>query len=279
MMYVSVWPSEALARQRSHGCIALSVQRFGAASRVAALRESGPSRLRLPRTGSHALEAVVINTGGGIACGDRYDLDISAGMGAELTVTNPGAEKVYKSNGPMAHMNVQLKVEEEASLAWLPQETIVFNQARLTRSFEVKLAAGSRFLLAEMVVFGRAAFHEEVIDGHFEDRWRIRRGGRLVYADTLRLSGAISDLLRSPSVAGGATAIATVLYAAADAEARLEEARDILGQAGSGQMAAIAWNGLLALRFISPTIAELRRHVVHFLVHFRNQSMPRVWQT
>ncbi|GGE30220.1 urease accessory protein UreD [Agaricicola taiwanensis] len=279
-MYVSVWPSEDLSRrQRSHGRIALTVQRFGSVTRVAQLHESGPSRLRLPRIGGDGLEAVLINTGGGIASGDRYDMDFEVRPGAQLTVTTPGAEKVYRSEGPLARMAVGMTVAEDASLAWLPQETILFNEARLKRSFDVDLDPTSRFLMAELTVFGRAAFAEEqVTTGHFEDRWRIRRGGRLLYADTLRFTGPISEWLARPSVAAGAKAMATVLYVAPDAEGRLEETRAILEQAAPAA-AATAWNGMLIARFLSPTIAELRRHVVHFVTRLRSQSMPRVWQT
>lgn len=278
-MYVSALPSDTNARQRSHGRVELVAENRGGQTRVAHLHESGPSRLRLPRAMGGELEAVLINTGGGVACGDRYDFSITAGEGASLAVTTPGAEKVYRSDGPVAHLGLRMEAGPGASLAWLPQETIFFDTARLRRSFDVDLAPDARLLMVEMMVFGRAAFAEEVREGFLEDRWRIRRGGRLVYADTFRLSGALGDLLKRPTVLGGARAMATVIYVAPDAETRLEEAREVLARKGDGtEQAATVWNGMLAARFLTPTIADLRRHVVHFTTRFRRKSMPRVWQ-
>jgi urease accessory protein len=127
------------------------------------------------------------------------------------------------------------------------------------------------------VVFGRAARAERMADGLFEDRWRIRRGGRLVYADTLRLEGPIGDLLQKPSVGNGARALATLIHVAPDAEARLDAARDHLASGNGCEAAASAWNGLLAVRFCAVTVEALRAAAVPFLLAFRGEPLPRVW--
>ena len=129
----------------------------------------------------------------------------------------------------------------------------------------------------ECVVFGRSAFGEEVARGFFEDRWRIRRAGRLVYADSLRLSGPIARLLDRPAVAAGARALATLVYVAPDAEARLEEAREALS--GSACVSGCsAWNGLLAVRFLAHDAAALRATAIRFIEAFRG-PLPRVWRS
>jgi urease accessory protein len=280
-MYASVLRSEAISgaplRQRAHGRVALDVARLGPATRPTRVAEGGSLRVRMPRVPGPTLEAVLINTGGGIACGDRFDVDVNAGHLAQLVLTTPAAEKAYRSDGATAEIAVRMTLAAGADLAWLPQETILFDRARLARRVEADIAANARLLIFEMTVFGRRARPEEVREGFFEDRWRIRRDGRLVYADTLRLDGAVANLLDRPAIAGGARALATMLYVAPDAEARLDEVRSLL-EGSVCQTGASAWNGLLAVRFLGQDGAELRRDAAGFLKGFRGCALPRVWQ-
>lgn len=270
-------PVVAPARQRAQGGVALTVARLGGATRPVRIAESGASRVRLPRVAGRALEGVLINTAGGVACGDRFEVDATVGPGADLVLATAAAEKVYRSDGDTAKITIGLKLDAGATLAWLPQETILFDTARLRRRFDADLAADARLLVLESVVFGRSAFGEKVASGFFEDRWRIRRAGRVVYADTLRLSGPIATLLDRPAVAAGARALATVVYVAPDAEARLDEAREVL----SGSTCATgcsAWNELLTVRFLSGDAAALRASAIRFVEAFRG-SLPRVWRS
>lgn len=241
------------------------------------IEESGSMRIRLPKREGIGLDAVLVNTAGGIACGDRFAVDIQARSGATVTVATPAAEKVYRSDGPVAQLSVDLKLEVGARLDWLPQETILFDRARLRRTLTAEMPADACLTVFEAVVFGREARAEHIADGLFEDRWRIRRGERLVYADTLRLEGSIADLLRKPSVGKGARAFATLIHVAPDAETRLDSVREWLSTTHSCDAAASAWNGLLAVRFCATTIEALRNTALPFLLAFRGEPLPRVW--
>ncbi len=265
-------------RQRSQGRIALSVTRFGAATRVSRIGEGGPLRVRLPRAPGPALEAVLVNTGGGIACGDTATVEVEAAEGSELVFTTTAAEKIYRSDGPDATTAVRLSLEAGARLDWLPQETILFDRARLRRRFDIDLSATARLTVFEAIVFGRGASGERVDEGLLEDRWRIRRDGKPIFADTLRLDGPVSALLDRPAVAGGARALATFLYVAPDAEARLEAAREMLADTPC-PCGASAWGGLLAVRFLAESIGTLRGAAATFITRFRGTPMPRVWQS
>ena len=108
-------------------------------------------------------------------------------------------------------IDVKLDVAAGATLAWLPQETILFDRARLTRSIEVDLAPDARLFLAEAIVFGRSGMGEAVEEGALFDRWRVRRGGKLIYAEGVRLDGPIAQRLAETAVAKGGIAVATVL--------------------------------------------------------------------
>lgn len=269
----------APARQRSHGIVRL---RHGSAG-VADLFESGPSRLRFPRSHGEVQEAVLVNTAGGVACGDRFEFSVALDARARLVVSTTAAEKIYRSDGPVSRIDNRLDLAAGSRLDWLPQETILYDGSRLRRRFEADLATDAALLVVEVVAFGRTARGERLAEGLFEDVWRIRRDGRPIYADALRLDGAIADLLSRPAIGGGAAACATVLDASPGAESRLDEARALLDRAGANgaggvEAGASAWNGHLALRCLAPDVSVLRRVVVRFLTGYRGAPLPRVWQ-
>lgn len=269
--------SEPPVRQRSYGAARIGTALHGGVTRLDDLAESGALRVRLPRGGA-GLEAVLVNTAGGMACGDRFTIAATAGPGTRLTLTTPAAEKVYRSDGPEAEVEVRLAVAEAARLDWLPQETILFDRARLARRYEVDLAPRSTFLSFEALVLGRLAHGDAMAEGRLTDHWRIRRGGALVYADALRLAGPIAALLDRPAVAAGHRVLASVLYIAPDAESRLDEARALLEGAG-GDCGASAWNGLLAARFLARDAEALRRAAMPLIGALRGAPLPRVWGT
>lgn len=267
----------APGRQRSRGLVRIAAALQGGVTRLVDLAESGALRARLPR-GGPGLEAVLVNTAGGMACGDHFAIAVETGAGARLTLATPAAEKVYRSDGPLARVEVSLAAADQARLHWLPQETILYDRARLARRYAVELAPRAVFLSFEALVLGRLAYGDAMAEGHVEDHWRIRRGGALVYADALRLSGSVAALLDRPAVAAGHRVLATLLYIAPDAEARLEEVRALLAEA-EGECGASAWNGILAARFLAREAGALRRAAAPVLLALRGAALPRVWGT
>lgn len=282
-MYVNAWPFDGALqsappqRQRAVGRVAFSAMSLNGRTRPLRIEECGSMRIRLPKGAGAGLDAVLVNTAGGIACGDRFAVEIAAQAGASVTVATPAAEKIYRSDGPVAALSVNLDVQTGARLDWIPQETILFDQARLARCLDAEMAEDARLSLFEAVVFGRAARGEQIANGFFEDRWRIRRGGRLAYADALRLDGPIADLLQKASVGNGARALATFMHLAPDAEQRLDAAREHLPSIAGCEAAASAWNGMLAVRFCAVSIEALRAAACAFLLSFRGEPLPRVW--
>lgn len=264
--------SQTFARNRAVGKVALTVHARDGISRRARVHEHGSLRVRCPGAPAAELEAVLINTAGGIAGGDRFAVDINAGTGARLIVTTAAAEKVYRALGEAAAVDVRLTVGDGAALAWLPQETILFDRARLARSIAVDLAADARVFLAEAVMFGRAGMGEAMHEGALTDRWRVRRAGRLLYAETVRIDGAIAERLAAPAVAKGGVAIATVLAVPGDdGMVAAVRALEFEGEAG-----ASSWNGIAAVRLCANDGAALRRDLVHVMTALRG-SLPRLW--
>ena len=268
--------SEIFAGNRAIGRIALSVVAEVDGSRRRRVHEEGALRIRFPNVASHdALEAVVVNTAGGMTGGDRFDLDIAVGSGAKLTVTTAAAEKIYRSLGPNTDIRVKLDIGSGGALAWLPQETILFDHVRLRRSIEVDMAPDAGLLLAEGVVFGRSAMGETLAHGHFCDRWQVRRGGALLFAESLRLDGAIAGQLAQRAVARSAVAIASVLKIPGDdAAVAAVRAKD---SEFAGEVGVSAWNGLTLARLIAPDGAALHRDLIAVLNAFGKMPLPRLW--
>jgi len=240
------------------------------------IAESGGYRVRFPQ--AERCEGVLINTGGGLAGGDRMLIEAALRPGADAVLTTQAAEKIYRSDGPDAEVMLTLSLEAASRLEWLPQEQILFRGARFRRTVEVALAGDAALTVLESVVFGRIAMGETVTAGAFRDRWRIRRDGRLIFAEEARLEGDIAHTLRRKATGAGARAFATFLYIAPDAQARCDQARAALENASS-ECGASAWSGMLIARFMAPDDQALRSDVVRFVERFRRKPMPRSWQT
>jgi urease accessory protein len=245
-------------------------------SRRGRVHEAGALRVRFPNGSSQAtLDAVIVNTSGGMAGGDRFGIDVAVGAGARLTVTTAAAEKIYRSLGPASEIAVKLDVGPGGALAWLPQQTIVFNEVRLSRTIDVALAHDANLLLAEAIVFGRSAMGEAVLQGHVFDRWRLRVDRRLIFAETLRLDGEIAQRLSQRAIASGGVAVANVIkYPGSDGDITAVHA---MQERFAGEVGASAWNGIAVVRLIAPDGATLRRDLVSVLTAMHAAPLPRLW--
>jgi urease accessory protein len=247
----------------------------GGVTRRGDLHESGSLRVRFPSPEQEGLSGVFVNTAGGIAGGDCFDIDIAAGEGTRLTLTTAAAEKVYRAGGPAAQLNIALKAEAGARLSWLPQETILFDRARILRRIDIDLAEDANLLLCEIVVFGRAAMGQRMLHGEFIDRWRLRRAGKLVFAETIRLDGDIGTKLAQSAIAKGGVAIGTALIVPGD-EALVERIREAADGFG-GEVGISAWNGFAMARFCAQDAARLRADMISVLGRASGVPLPRLW--
>jgi urease accessory protein len=270
--------------QRARGFLELEVGLREGASALLVHRESGCTKARFPRVaGGRPFEAVLINTAGGIAGGDRIEQWLRVRTGAGLLASGQAAEKVYRSLDSEARLATRLAIEPGGTLLWLPQETILFDGGRLDRSLEVELAGDARLLLVEAVVLGRTARGEEVRAGRLRDRRVVRRDGSLLLVDPLRLEGPIAELALRPALLGGARAFATILATGPGVDAALLEAlRGRLAEA-AGRAAAGLRGPVLLARLLAPDGFALRRAVgaalgVLLPAFGCAGELPRVWR-
>ncbi|PZO03871.1 MAG: urease accessory protein [Hyphomicrobiales bacterium] len=266
---------------RAAGGVRLRFGRVGAQTHRLDVGESGGYRARFPTTFDETSEAVLINTGGGMAGGDAMAVDIELGPGSDAIVTTQAAEKIYRSQGTDTRIETQLSVGAGASLAWLPQECILFSGARLARSLTIDLAADAGLVASEAVFFGRSAMGETMLRGALRDRWRIRREGRLIFAEDVRLEGAISETLTRSAIAGGARAAATIVATGSHLGDRLEEVRALAAGElpGSVEIGAGIVSDLLVIRLLSSDAQGLRRVLVTLLGQLTGRALPRTWST
>jgi urease accessory protein len=237
-----------LHRQRSTGEVRLRMEKHG----LQILREAGSSKCRLPH-GSD--EAILINTAGGMAGGDEITITAEAGKGASLALTSQAAERVYRTLGPASRVTIDLSAEAEASLYWLPHETILFEGASLARTITADLAAGATFLAAEMMVFGRHAMGEVLRDVQVKDRWMIVQEGKPLHAEAFALG---PQWPASAAALGDNRAMAMVLWVSPQAKSRLDAVRTCLGKWDG----ASAWNGKMVARLVAPDGLALRKRLI-----------------
>lgn len=265
----------ALSSVRSRGGVAIAFKQDTGTTRLADLHEFGGFRAKLPRT--HGLcEAVLINTGGGLLGGDSARFEVSVAKGAAAQVTTQSAERVYRSLGPDCRIDIALNVASGARLHWLPQETILFNNARLVRTITADIATNATLLMVEATVFGRAAMIETVTAGALHDVWRISRAGTLVYADTVCIKDDVQAALMRSALGAGACAMATVLYVGPNAAERVDGARAALAES-AGRAAVSAWNGQLVGRFLAHSAEALKSDIARLAIYLSGFALPRVW--
>lgn len=242
-----------------------------------------PTRIMLPTIdGGPTREAVVVNAAGGIAGGDRLELDIVALGNARLIATSQAAEKIYRGLDEPARVFTKLNVCDVAKLAWLPQETIIFNAARIHRQTEIDVCTGAELMALEWLVLGRAAHGEEVVRGEIRDRWLVRRDGRLVWADCFLVAEETFPHLRRRALLSDCKAIGTLLYFGPDLERRLEMLRNVARSVGC-HCAATMVSGLMVIRFAADASSDLRSALICILQHFGRESdpgpfrVPKMW--
>jgi urease accessory protein len=272
--------------QRSTGQGRLVVRDAAGKTRISRMFQEGSAKIRVPRYGERqVLEAVLINTSGGLTGGDRLDWEIEAGPGSQLTLTTQACEKVYRSTEGDAAVSARMTAGSGARVNWLPQETILFDGGRLARSLDADLAPGASLLALEAVILGRRAHGETVNRGLFRDRWRVRREGRLIHAEDARLDGNFEALGAKAAALGGCTALASVLLVSASAADLAGPARECIAGApvaGGASAWSVAGSGKLLARIAASDGYALRKALLPLLRLLNcdaqdGAGLPRIW--
>lgn len=264
---------------RADGAASLGFIWDGRETTLAHLAQRSPCRLMLPDEGGPEPVGVLINTAGGVCGGDRLAVDIEVGKDASATVTGQAAEKIYRAIDRPAILKTSFKVASGAALHWAPQETILFDDARLHRQTAVELEPNARLLAAETLVFGRWAMGEEINAIELRDEWRVCRNGALCWTDIFRLQD--TGPLRAQAGLAGRNALATLIAAGPDLDRRRDSIRAGLERSDINAGATVV-NGLLIVRLLGGaqpvrgTLTDLLETLRRDLLDFPG-GLPRVW--
>lgn len=269
--------------QRSRGTSRMIVQRRDTSTRLEDLFQQGCTRIRMPKTfDAQRIEAVMINTAGGITGGDEINWEFTARQGTHLTVTSQACERLYRSSGGVASINVKLKAQSSSTLNWLPQETILFDHCAAHRKINVDIEGDARLLMVEPVIFGRAAMGETVHAASFRDDWQIRHDGNLIHVEASRFDGQIAKLLTQKAVMNNDIAMATVLLlapaSAADLEAKAKQAQQIIQHNGGASLWNVGSTGKLLARVVASNGYELRKILIPLIGLLNDEAaLPKTW--
>jgi len=252
------------------------VQSVNDVTRIADLRQSGCLRLVFPETHRPDVEAVIVNTAGGLTGGDLIEISARAQPGSALTMTTQAAERAYRAQpGEIARVRTHIDVRPAARLNWLPQELILFDRSALDRRLAIDLADDARLLMVEPMVFGRAAMGELLSEVSFNDRIRVSRGGQPLYLDGMSLSADVTSHLARPAIASGAGAMASMVYVAPDAAAQLDQVRALLPDTAG---ASLLRSDMVVLRLLAADGFEMRRSLIPILDLLSQNTLPTSWR-
>ncbi len=287
-MYADTLPSESrspvgsLPRMAGHAHVRFAVK--DGATRLAALDQGSPLRVLFPRVEADEPPLAAVTTvSGGLVGGDSLAISVRLDAGAKAVAVGQAAEKVYRSTGPDSRVDIALKVAADSWLEWLPQETILFDGARLSRRTRIDANPQAKVLAGECVVFGRLARGEVMRHGFVRDGWEVRRDGRLVWADALLLDGDVVETLDARVGFGGARAYATAIYFGPDASAHLDMAKELASGTDGVRAGATCMHGVLVARWLSADPLALRRTFETYWMELRRVAgglparLPRLW--
>jgi len=261
---------------RAQGSLRIACKPLGAQTVLSSLYQKGSLKALFPRAAGSHMDAVFLNTAGGITGGDAYTYSLNVSEGASLRMTSQAAERVYKATlDQTGTVTTKAEVGDAGSLFWLPQETIVFDEARMRRSLNVSLNGTAEFLCVEPMVFGRAAMGETVKRAYIADQWRIKRDGKLIFADALKIEGNVAELMSRKAVGNGNIATAAIVMASPRAESKLTPLRKAIGDLGG---TSLIRDGVLFARLLAKDSFTLRRALVPAIEALSDMNIPKTWR-
>ena len=273
-------PVSDLQLQRNFGTARIGFKSLDGKTALTDCFASAPLKWFFPRSSADVKEAVVANVSGGIAGADRLEFQIDSGAETNVTVTSQAAEKIYCALDTSAQIRTKIRVGEHGRFEWLPQETIVFDGARLDRTLEVEVGPGAKVLLAETVVLGRAASNEQFRSGHLLDRWSINSEESPVWRDAFEIDN--NGAMGMSAGMAGHSVVATLVYAGSDAPKHLDALRELATQTG-GMSGATSFRGILLARFLASEAGRFKAGFTRMIGELRSRLLgrtaraPRVW--
>ena len=271
-------PIESIpALQRARGLLNISTQKaYQTNTRLKNLRQEGSYRASFPRHSKGNIETVIINTAGGVTSGDKFTATITAHESSQISITTQAAERIYRARDTLVgEIQTSLCLQKNAQLYWLPQETILFDGARLKRRLDVDLHSSAKFLMVEPLVFGREASGEKLLSGMLDDRVSISSNGQPIYIDRIKLKDNITDQLMRPALASNSHAVVSIVLVKPNAKLLLEPVRALLPQKAG---ASLLNDNILVVRMLPQDSHEMRTATFPILTLLTHNTVPKNWR-
>ncbi len=218
---------------------------------------------------------------GGVVGGDTLELQLQAEAGSHALITTPAATKFYRAGPhPFSSLRQQLQVND-ATLEWLPQETIVFDGARARSCTRVDLTGNSQFIGWEIFCLGRPVVQEQFRVGELHQDFLLYRDGRPLLLDRLRLVGDSPALSARWGLADAQAMGTMLMYPGGDADLaalRAVQVKDV-------RFALTLVGGVLHCRALSAQAEAIRRLFTELWLQLRHSLLgrvalaPRIWAT
>ncbi|NOC91765.1 urease accessory protein UreD [Ruegeria sp. HKCCD6604] len=268
-------PAHSAVPPRAAGTVSLSTKQLGNRTVLNKFRQSGSFKCLFPRTTTPELDAVLLNSAGGVTGGDSFRFSCKAAKGTALTLTTQACERAYKAPPKeWGQVTNHLTVEAGARLNWLPQETILYNGSALDRRLRIDLSPDADMLMVEPLVFGRVAMGETLTEIRLRDQIEIWREGTPVFLDAIRFAGDWHTHLAKRHIANGAGAMALIVLASSSAEGHLKPVREMLPDTAG---ATLIRKDLLVIRILADNSFALRRTLIPVLRRLNKDTLPRCW--
>ena len=265
--------------------LALGFERRGDRSVLAHRCHDGPLVVQkaLYPEGDAVCHAIVVHPPAGIAGGDQLRLDVSAAPGAHALLTTPGAGKWYRSAGSAASQRVTIDAAGDATVEWLPQETILYDGSIADIGWHARLAPAARLVAWDIVCLGRTGSGERYAKGVARVTTRIERGGRALWVERGRLDSGSPAMGAVAGLAGHTVFGTLVATGGAIGDEWLAACRDERPAEGEGAVTRLP--GLFVARYRGDASEAARDyfaalwHILRPAIAGREAVVPRIWRT
>jgi urease accessory protein len=232
--------------------------------------------------GEEICHSVILHTAGGVVGGDQLSYDIHLQGSSQALITTAAASKIYRSNGHQAKQNIQIKLDSDSCLEWLPQETIIFNDANYYQNFRVELGENATFMGWEITRFGRSARGEKFVSGNFRSHTEIWRLGKPLWIDRQWVPGCEEVFHSHHGLAGNAIAGTLIWLKNPVSPEIVTQARNLWQ--GTGEIGVTRLEHGFLCRYRGSGSSEVRNwftdvwQLLRMSYLQRAACIPRVWQ-
>lgn len=248
--------------------------------------------------GEQCAHAYLLHPPGGLVTGDHLSINITSQASAHALITTPGAGRVYKAReqGGIQTQSIQLNVEKDASLEWLPLETILFPNSQARLNTRIDLAENAKVISWDITCFGLPANQVEFTEGSVKQNLQIWSKGRIKLNERLVIDLPLYSDVNSLTILNGNAGLRSkpvhgLLIAGPFQASGADELIDLLRELQPAirledALVAITLNGeFLTVRYLGHCTEQARFYfteawkLIRPVLLNKEAVAPRIWAT